>query len=412
VRVWLFNPYGPVPGEGWRDYRFTLLGRALAARGHEVVWWTSSFSHHFKRQRTTGWSDAPVEERFVIRFVPTPGYRSHVGPGRIVRDALFGLRGFRRGQGDEPPTLIVSAESPLAFGWAGPRLGDVLAVPYVVDVMDLWPELFDLVVPNRARPAVRRVLTPVYRDRARRWSRARAMTALCQRYGAAVQAVTGSARPSVGVFYNGIDVTAFRARADAPLPATLQLARRAPNVVSVIFAGTLGENYDVPTMLGAIHRLRREQVPLRLVIAGTGPLLDHVRAAAAEDPEGVVYIGKVGPESLPALYGAADIGLCAYGPDSNVGMPDKIYDYTAAGLAVVNSLPGELADLVSTERIGIPYAPGSADSLAQALRSLVEDPARRLAMAARSHAIAMRFDTGVQYGAFAQYLEDVAQGGK
>ena len=36
--IWLVNPYGPIPGEGWRAYRFNLLGEALAKAGYNVVW--------------------------------------------------------------------------------------------------------------------------------------------------------------------------------------------------------------------------------------------------------------------------------------------------------------------------------------------------------------------------------------
>ena len=34
-----------------------LSGRVLAENGHNVVWWTSNFSHHFKEFRTNIGSD-------------------------------------------------------------------------------------------------------------------------------------------------------------------------------------------------------------------------------------------------------------------------------------------------------------------------------------------------------------------
>jgi hypothetical protein len=40
--IWLFNPYGPIPGEAWRDYRFTMIAETLAAEGHHVIWWTAA----------------------------------------------------------------------------------------------------------------------------------------------------------------------------------------------------------------------------------------------------------------------------------------------------------------------------------------------------------------------------------
>ena len=28
MKIWLINPYGTLPGEGWRDWRFTMLADA------------------------------------------------------------------------------------------------------------------------------------------------------------------------------------------------------------------------------------------------------------------------------------------------------------------------------------------------------------------------------------------------
>ena len=75
MRVWLINPYGPIPGEGWRDYRFTLAARALAARGHDVTWFTAAFDHHTKRMRTA----APPG----IELIETPAYSRNISLARL-----------------------------------------------------------------------------------------------------------------------------------------------------------------------------------------------------------------------------------------------------------------------------------------------------------------------------------------
>jgi hypothetical protein len=33
MKLWLFNPYGPIPEEGWREYRFAIVGKQPAKRG-------------------------------------------------------------------------------------------------------------------------------------------------------------------------------------------------------------------------------------------------------------------------------------------------------------------------------------------------------------------------------------------
>ena len=94
MRIWLINPYGPLPGEGWRDYRFTYAARALAARGHEVTWWTAAFDHHTKRFREHGWKGD-----FSIELVPTPAYHRNIGVGRLWFERAFASRAVARPRG-------------------------------------------------------------------------------------------------------------------------------------------------------------------------------------------------------------------------------------------------------------------------------------------------------------------------
>ena len=84
MHVWLINPYGPLPGEGWRDYRFTYAARALAARGHEVTWWTAAFDHHTKRFR-----EQPSVSGFSIALIPTPAYDRNISLGRLWFERTF-----------------------------------------------------------------------------------------------------------------------------------------------------------------------------------------------------------------------------------------------------------------------------------------------------------------------------------
>jgi hypothetical protein len=56
--------------------------------------------------------------------------------------------------------------------------------------------------------------------------------------------------------------------------------------------------------------------------------------------------------------------------DSCVGVPNKLADYAAAGLRVVNSLPGETADIVSRFAAGSFYAAGDAGSFKAAVAAL------------------------------------------
>lgn len=402
--VWLFNPYGPTPDEEWRPYRYSILGNALADAGHTVVWWTSSFSHHFKKQRVDDWVDRPVCSGFTVRFVPSPAYSRNAGLGRIFRDLVYSVRAFQRASKMSPPDIVVSSESPLTFGFAGSRLAKRAKVPLVCDVMDLWPELFAIALPPWLRPYEKILFSPLYRSRRAHLRSAAGVVTLCEEYLAVAerertQGVTLA--PSI-LAYNGIDVRTFRSY----LPPRRQPA---PGVATrVIFAGSLGPNYDIPAVLDAAERTTAVEncSSLRFVIAGDGPYRTAVENAAARG--WCEYLGVLSTKELAAAYASADIALCAYAPGSNVGMPDKFYDYLAAGLPIANSLTGEVRSLIERHDIGRNYAAGNPDSLLEVLKEMMATPNKLRGMAERAWSLAEEFDQARQFAKYVQLLEGIA----
>jgi hypothetical protein len=51
-------------------------------------------------------------------------------------------------------------------------------------------------------------------------------------------------------------------------------------------------------------------------------------------------------------------------------MPDKFYDYCAAGLAIINSLQGEVKDQINKRKLGLQYKAGNPLSLYESIEKL------------------------------------------
>jgi glycosyltransferase involved in cell wall biosynthesis len=88
-------------------------------------------------------------------------------------------------------------------------------------------------------------------------------------------------------------------------------------------------------------------------------------------------------------------------------MPDKIYDYTAAGLSIVTSLKGEVSWIINDKKLGILYEAGNAEDLAEKLEYLVVNQEIRKGMAKNSYNIAMDYDCHVQYRKFVDLVDQV-----
>jgi len=89
-------------------------------------------------------------------------------------------------------------------------------------------------------------------------------------------------------------------------------------------------------------------------------------------------------------------------------LTNKLFDYLAAGLPVLNSSPGEAADLLNKEGIGITYPAGDAVALCQALRILLNDQVRweRMSVCARRLAVE-HYDRRKIYQRLNPFLEKI-----
>jgi len=193
----------------------------------------------------------------------------------------------------------------------------------------------------------------------------------------------------VRVIRNGIDTDEY-----APDPATDVLAQYGvdPSRPSVIFVGRITRQKGVPVLLRAAANL---DPAAQLVLCAGQPdtpelaaevesLVADLRAARS----GVIWI----PEMLPKraviqLLTHATVFACPslYEPLGIVNL-----EAMACGTAVVASAVGGIPEVVSDGETGLLVPPDDTEALADALNSLLRDPARAAALgrAGRERAVA------------------------
>ena len=79
-------------------------------------------------------------------------------------------------------------------------------------------------------------------------------------------------------------------------------------------------------------------------------------------------------------------------------------------MPIINSVKGELEDLVKIENIGLLYEAGNAGSLAKAIVELYNNPQERLVMGQRAWRLAEeRFDMNKEYPRFERFLIELGR---
>ncbi len=208
-------------------------------------------------------------------------------------------------------------------------------------------------------------------------------------------------KEKIVVFSNGVDVQRFR-----PCPERRSSMRAAYGIANeplIIFVGSFHRWHDVETLLDAFARLVTKNTSARLFLVGDGyDRLAMVQYADALGIGGSVdFTGHVAHSDMPDLMMAADVAVAPVPVmDRDLWLsPMKLFEYMASGLATVASDVGQLADVVQDGYNGLLVPPGDADTMANALQRLVDDPALRTRIGQQARNDAVRKHSWERYSA-------------
>jgi glycosyltransferase involved in cell wall biosynthesis len=213
---------------------------------------------------------------------------------------------------------------------------------------------------------------------ARAFAAARAVVAVSREVAGYVEQFTDA---RVHVVPNGVDPDRF----PPDLPPSLPDPTAA---FTVGFVGTLKPWHGLPVLVEAFDRLHHDHPHTRLLVVGDGPERPALEAdlSARDLARSTVLTGAVDAAEVPGLLASVDAAVAPYPdrPDFYFS-PLKLYEYLAAGRAVVASRIGQVTGVIEDGANGLLVPPGDADALAAALARLRADAAlqSRLGAAAR-----------------------------
>lgn len=245
--------------------------------------------------------------------------------------------------------------------WLGPPVADALGIPYVV---------------AEASYAAKRAGGP--------WADGLTASAEALRRADAVLAISAIDRQGLAGIVDDSRLHRLRPFVDtAPLAAATRRRqdhrdwwwRGDPGpwllTVAMMRGGDKQRSYGV--LANALAEL--DDLEWRLAVVGDGP----ARAAclAGLDDTRLHYLGERGPGDLAALYAAADLLVW---PAVNEAYGLALLEAQAAGLPVVAGRSGGVPEVVADGATGLLTPPEDASALAEAVRTLLENPERRRKM--------------------------------
>lgn len=406
TRVWIVNPFDPLPGDPEQAGRYASLARQLREAGHDVTWWTSSFSHRFKRPLDRAAIQSACDaEGIGVRFIDAPPYARNVSLARIRSHRVLAERfADAAGAESEAPRVVIASNPPPELTAAAARIAGARGAKLIVDTQDIWVENFRRLMPAALRWAWPLLLRPWIRANRFAYRAADAVVGVAGVYADEARRY-GAAPARREVIPLGIDLAGFDAAARA---GRCLLGEKPPGEVWAIYSGSLSKSYDVLTVAETARALLPTNPPLRFIFSGRGPLEDELRRRLADVPR-VTFLGFAAFEDWAATLIRCDVGFCAIRPEALIAFPNKIFYYWAAGLAIVNSIPGECAEWVRRTHSGATYVAGDAAAARSALKELFFAPVRLDACRTASRRAAETlWDRGLLYRSYLKLVDELA----
>lgn len=370
--------------------RFVYLAKLLE-KEHNVEIITSDFMHKPKAHAKSVGPLGNVQ----VTTLHEPGYAKNVSLQRFASHKALAnnLKTYLKGR--KKPDMVYVAVPSLDVAGVAADYCRKNGVKFVVDIQDLWPEAF-LMVFNI--PVLSKLLfKPMELLANKIYAAADWIVAVSETYvqrGLRVnkRGVQGS------VVYLGTDKDVFDSYCDAQ-------PGRQDDVIEIAYIGSLAASYDLDTAIDAIAQLKTDR-NVRFVVMGDG-----ARKASFEEHAKAVgicceFTGSLPyPEMVKRLC-SCDIAVNPIRKGSAGSVINKVNDYAMAGLPVINSQEClEYRDLLDEYEAGINCVCQDVQSMAAALKQLVEDDAQRAQMGVNSRKLGEeQFDRSYTYRLLANKL--------
>ncbi len=405
--IWLVNVGELLPTRSGTDrlQRCGMLALELTNRGHQVRWWTATFEHFAKRHVAMSRTKISPWDNLELDLVHTPGYQKNVSVARL-RDHHKLAQEFRKAAYSAPdPDIVISSLPTIELNHEAVEFSHRRGIPCVVDVRDLWPDVFTTILPQVLRPLGRLALLPIERSVGRSLSRATRLTAVSETYlNWGCERAGRTRRNSDAVFPIGYQ---RRHASESDVADALESLRARgvdPSKRIIWYVGGFGCSYDLGTVIEAARQLAADgETSVQFVISGSGERERQLREQA-RGLTNVVFTGWVNAAGIDAMTRTASLSLAAYSRQALQSLPNKIFEYMSGGLPVLSSLQGECAALLERNGCGETY--NSTTELADCLRGFCRNAQEWAEMGKRSAALFYKeYDSTVVYRRMADWIE-------
>ncbi len=371
-RILLINPFDSLPGENQRAHRYTILYAKLK-KNYDVTWISSNFQHYSHKKRNA--TSLSTEDKKKIILIPMMSYKKNVSFKRFISYLLLSIRTLWTVIRSNKRYDLILCWGPVELVYLMTLYAKYMNIKIVIDVIDIWPDLFVMVFPKKMRMIGKFLLSPYYLMSKKSYHLATHITSVSKTYtewalkrGKRTDSINSS------YYYLGCNTSIKEYNNN-----------KSSTQLRCLFAGQFGFNYDVETLVAVARKLQDNNITnIEIILAGDG-YKKNILIAASEGLTNVRYTGWITAGELNSIAAECHVGFNAYTPSATQSIPFKPFDYMSMGLYIMNSLKGEMEEFIKNYGVGGQYESQNVDDLYEKLITLAANINRVIAVGHNSY---------------------------
>lgn len=362
------------------------LARYLAAAGYRVTVIASPVSYLTGKAEAQP-NEATIEGVHIYRAYTYAGWhRSFVH--RVFSFLSFMISSFVIGLRVQEVDVVWGTSPPIFQAGTAWALARIKRAAFLFEVRDLWPAFAVGVGVLRHRLLI--IMSEIFEHFLYRHA-----DQIIVNSPGFIDHVTKGGGKHIALVPNGADAEMFTAAGGGQdLRKQYGLDRK----FVALYAGAHGMSNDLHVILDAAQSLQSDP-EMMIVLLGDGkekPAL--MQEANRRGLQNVLFLPPLPKTEMPKALGMADVCIAILKPIPlyRTVYPNKVFDYMAAGKAVVLMIDGVIRDVVEEAQAGVFCPPGDAAALAGVLRELKQDARRVKRMGENGRqCVARRFDRAI-----------------
>lgn len=401
-RVLLVNSAVYLPGEG--GYKRTMFMLDMMIKfGYKVDLITSDFNHYNKQTRNIEQFRNEYPQYECIKFLHMPSYKKNISLKRFYSEKIWEYNfreWFKKHYREYDVVFFSDIDNILAIN----SICEKHNIKKIVDIRDLRPEAFKVVIKNNFIYNILFFPMKVIADKS--YACADEFVAVSQEYlDRGLKANNKSKNPAV--VYLGSTLNRF----DEGVKKYAKEITKYETEIWVTYAGTLGESYDLETLLKtakSIFDLYKYRVKFKIL--GQGP--DELKLKQMVKNMKIVnvdFLGFLPYEKMAAYLSKSDIMVNAVKKNASQSIINKVADYLTSGKPMLNGCCcKEQQEMVENYKVGLNYEPENVTSLKMAIETLVKNPELRKEYGNNARLLALqKFDRENSYKEILRIVDTV-----